>query len=159
IDCYRFTAPLNVGSMNIRLHTAGISLLTARVTVYDSSGHVVGSAVSTDPLNNELTINIASPTPLGTYYLQVQGASGDIFSVGSYTRDTRSPPLTGRVTSVTSKTTQTALQLLNNALHTNDSFLTPSLIPPLTTQTSSHFDYAYRASISDSWDVDYYRVQ
>src|SRR5205085_6049172 len=26
-------------------------------------------------------------------------------------------------------------------------------------QTSSHFDYAYRASISDKYDVDFYRVQ
>src|SRR5262249_42278473 len=159
IDYYRFAAPLNVGSMSVRLHTAGISLLTARVTVYDSAGHVVGSAVSTDPLNNELTINIASPKPLGTYYVKVEGASGDVFSVGSYNLEIQSIPLVGTVTNVVSQTTQTALQLLNNDLHTNDTFLTASLIPPLTTQTSSRFDYAYRASISDKSDVDFYSVQ
>ncbi|MBI1918702.1 MAG: matrixin family metalloprotease [Planctomycetes bacterium] len=159
LDVYRFAAPLNAGSMNIRLHTAGISLLTARVTVFDSSGKVVGSAVSTDPLNNELTIRISSPKPLGTYYVKVEGAGGNVFSIGSYNLEIQSIPLLGTTTNLLSETTQTALQLLNNDLHTNDSFLTAALIPPLTTQTSSHFDYAYRASISDKSDVDFYRLQ
>src|SRR5262249_46707690 len=78
VDVYRFSAPLNVGSMNIFLHTAGISLLTARVSVLNSSGQVVGSAVSTDPLNNELTVRITSPKPLGTYYVKVEGANGSV---------------------------------------------------------------------------------
>ena len=48
--------------------------------------------------------------------------------------------------------------LNNNDLHTNDSFLTASLLPPLTSQVSSRFDYGFSGSVSDSWDVDYYRV-
>src|SRR5262249_61028051 len=75
VDVYRVQAPLNVGSMNVTLHVAGLSLLTARLTVYDSSGHVVGSAVATDPLHNELTVRVSSPVPLGTYYVQVASAS------------------------------------------------------------------------------------
>src|SRR5205823_9339520 len=110
VDVYRFAAPLNVGSLNVRLHTAGISLLTARVTVSDSAGHIVGSAVSTDPLNNELMVHVNSPRPLGTYYVKVEGASSDVFSVGSYNLEIQSIPLVGTVTNLLSQTTQTTLQ-------------------------------------------------
>ena len=33
-----------------------------------------------------------------------------------------------------------------------------SLLPLTLSQVSSRFDYAYRARVSDKWDVDYYRV-
>src|SRR5262249_56203472 len=47
--------------------------------------------------------------------------------------------------------------LLNDDLHTNDSFLTASLLPSLSA-TTSRFDYAFQGSVRDTWDVDYYRI-
>jgi hypothetical protein len=50
--------------------------------------------------------------------------------------------------------------LINVDLHTNDSFLTGSLLGGLLgqTTTSSRFDQTYKASIHDSWDADYYKI-
>jgi hypothetical protein len=48
---------------------------------------------------------------------------------------------------------------LNVDLHTNDSILTATLLPQLFAGTTSRYDYAFRGSISDAWDVDYYRVK
>ncbi len=162
VDVYRFQAPLNVASLNIRLHTEGISLLTARVTVYNSSGRVVGSAVAADPLDNELSVRVSSVLPLGTYYVKVEGNGNDVFRIGSYQLEVESVPLVGGLTGAVAAATDAALELLaNNDLHLNDSFLTASLlsgVTGLTTQTTSRFEYAYRGSISDRWDVDYYRL-
>src|SRR5262249_48010435 len=82
-DVYRFTAPSLTGGLVIQLQHAGLSLLPSKVTVYDGAGRVVGSAFSTDPLGDDLTIKLGNVTPLGTYYVKVQGDSGDVFDVGS----------------------------------------------------------------------------
>ena len=63
----------------------GRSLLTGRVTILDAAGNVVGSVVTTDPLNNNLSITLANYNPNTTYYVKVEGAGTDVFSAGSYT--------------------------------------------------------------------------
>src|SRR5262249_39435134 len=49
--------------------------------------------------------------------------------------------------------------LTNNDLHTNDTVFTASLLNLNSLfKPQSQFDVAYQASVSDSWDVDYYKV-
>jgi hypothetical protein len=158
-DVYRFQAPLTLGSLKIRIETAGTSLLTPRVTVYNAWQQPVASAVGSGPLGADLVVTLPSYQPLGTYYVKVQSGTADVFGVGSYRLDVQSIPLVGTLTNVVTTTTQTATGLLNNDLHTNDTILTASLLSPLYPQTSSYFNYAYKASISDRYDVDYYRIQ
>jgi len=52
-----------------------------------------------------------------------------------------------------------ASTLLNVDLHTNDSILTASLLPTLSADNASRFDYAFKGSISDTSDLDYYKVR
>src|SRR5262249_15927502 len=153
-DFFRFQAPLNVGAMTINLKTAGLSLLTAKLTVLDASGRVVASCASADRMNNDLSLRINSPLPLSTYYVKIEGATSSVFSVGSYHLEVKALPLVSTTTNQLSTTVSTVTTpLLNNDLHTNDSFLTASLLPALT-QVSTRFDYGFTGSISDSWDVD-----
>lgn len=157
-DVYRFQAPLNVGSMAVHLHTAGISLLDARITVYDSAFRVVGSAVATNPLNNELTVNVTSAKPLGTYYVKVQSASGDVFGIGGYGLEIDSVPLLSTTTSLLSSTTQSLVQTVNTIVPLNTSFLTATLLPPITSQTNSRFDASFHGSINSGSTQEYFRV-
>ncbi|HYT92168.1 MAG TPA: matrixin family metalloprotease, partial [Gemmataceae bacterium] len=160
IDYYRFTAPLNAGSFTVRLQTKGVSLLVPSVTVYDSSQRVVGSAVSTDPLGGDLLVNVPQYNPLGTYYVKVQAATTDVFGVGGYGLQVRAIPLVSGLLGAVNTTVNTVSTVLaNNDLHTNDTILTASLLPPLFSQTNSRFTAAFRGSISDGWDVDFYKVQ
>jgi hypothetical protein len=163
-DVYSFRTPLTLGGATFKLQTSGISLLTPRLTVYNAAGNVVGSAVSTDPQNGDLTVTLNSVSVLSTYYVKVEGAQGNVFGIGSYHLQVSYVPLVnslvGGVTGTGGTLTNnlTAL-LLNNDLHTNDSFLTAMNLQLPLFQTSSAFDYSYRASISDSSDVDFYRFQ
>jgi Matrixin len=85
-DTYRFTTPSSPGvtGLTVHLQTAGISLLTARVTILDANGNEVASAVTTDPLNNDLAITLPNYQASTTYFVRVQGAGTDVFSAGKY---------------------------------------------------------------------------
>ncbi len=82
-DYYRFTTPLAVGGLTVRLLTSGQSLLTSRVTLYNSSGKALASAVATDPSSGDLVIQLPSASILTTYYVKVEKAAADAFGVGS----------------------------------------------------------------------------
>jgi hypothetical protein len=82
-DYYRFVA-FDSRSLTVTVQAAGLSLLTPAVTVYDSSGHVVGQAATTDPLHNTVSVPLTGLTPGATYYVQVGGSRQDVFGMGAY---------------------------------------------------------------------------
>lgn len=84
VDHYQFTVPTTFGSTEIRLHTAGMSLLTARMSVLDSAGHVVATAETTNPLDNDLLIADAALAAGETYFVRIESARSDVFGIGSY---------------------------------------------------------------------------
>ena len=84
VDVYSVRVPAGVGSFTAHLRTTGVSLLTARLTVLDGRGRVVGSAVATDPLASDLTVVVANARPGAAYYLRVEGAQDDVFGIGGY---------------------------------------------------------------------------
>jgi hypothetical protein len=86
-DFYTFVTPSSASGatgLTVTLQAGGISLLTAKVTVYDANGNAVASAVAADPLSNNLSITLPDYEASTTYSIKVEGASDDVFSVGSY---------------------------------------------------------------------------
>ena len=88
-EYYQFTTPAatsGITGLTVNLQAAGISLLTPQVTVFDAQGNVVASAVTTDPLNNNLSITLPNYSPSTTYYVEVTGSGGptNVFSAGAY---------------------------------------------------------------------------
>jgi hypothetical protein len=163
-DMYSFTTLLNVGGAVIEVRTAGISLMTPRVSVFDAAGRQLVSAVSVDPLAGGLTIRVNNLRPLSTYYVKVESAQQDVFGIGAYQLTVNYLPLVnllaGTVTSVvTQGVSAIATVLINNDLHTNDSFATALNLQQALNGPDARFDQAFRGSISDAWDVDYYRFQ
>jgi hypothetical protein len=160
VDVYKFTAPLNLGGLTVNLKTSGLSLLAPKLTVYDKYGRVIASKVSADPFSGDLSIRVPKPGLLQTYYIQVERGTADVFGVGSYELEVESVPQLGGLLGILGPTVQTLTSLLNIDLHTNDSFLTAGLLSPLLGQpSSSAFDYAYKASLHDKYDVDFYQIQ
>jgi hypothetical protein len=92
-DFYKFSGPNVLGSLTVTLQRSGLSLLTPRVNVYDANHHLVASAVSTNPTGGDLTIKVPSLLSLGTYYVQVTGATQDVFSIGSYHLNVQATPV------------------------------------------------------------------
>jgi hypothetical protein len=86
-DYYRFTAPsaaTGVTGLTVKAQTSGLSLLTARLTVYDASGNLVGSSASANPLGGDVSVSIANFQAGATYYAKVEGGRTDVFGQGGY---------------------------------------------------------------------------
>ena len=154
VDFYKFNVPALtawLSSVVVRLKASGISLLTSSITVYNSAGRVVGSAVSDDPLNNDLMVQFRPGLLGGTYYVKVDGAGNGVFDVGGYKLAVDFLSLGGLLAPITN----TLGAVLDG--HTND-LLGTALGLPSQTSTDSRFDATYRGVIEDSTDVDTYRV-
>jgi hypothetical protein len=163
------------GPMTFRLQTAGISLLEPRLTVYDASGNVLGTAQSTNLTGGTITVHLNSPTGGALYYIKVQGATQNVFGIGRYGLAVSfdnllqvSPAsidavLRGRYDRLPPATIEQIFLepgdvLFGDNNSTNNSFTTAQ---PLTTpagyQSNSH--YLTYASLGEAGDNDYYKVQ
>jgi hypothetical protein len=158
-DWYSFQAPTLTGGLVINLQRAGVSLLTPRVTVYNSDGQVVGTAVSTDPLGSDLTIQVNGVVPLANYYVEVQGASGTAFDVGSYGLQIYSLPLLNGLTSFLTGTLGTATQSVVELLPLNSTFATAWTTDPLLAGPANQVDYSFRGTLLLSGQAGYFLVQ
>ena len=156
VDYFKFSVPALMGilGVSVRLQAAGLSLLTPRITVYNSAGQVLSSRLSTDPLSNDLSLQFAPSVLGGTYYVKVDKAAADVFGIGTYR-------LAVDYLSAGSLLLPLA-PLLSPVLdgHTNDTlglstllFATPKPTP------DRRFDFIYRGVIEDGTDVDNYKVR
>jgi hypothetical protein len=157
-DYYRF-ATTQLGSFRVALQTSGLSSLAARLTVYNAFGQALATVAAANPFQGDLSVTVGNLLPLTSYYVKVESAAPDVFGVGGYRLQVQTLPLVNAVTTTTVGVVQNLTTgLLNDDHHTDDSMLTALGLQQLFTQTDAHFDNAYRASISDATDVDYYRI-
>ena len=85
VDVYSLRPPSNyTGPATFELQSAGISLLTTKLTVVDSKGNVLGQAQAASDFGDTVTVHLNQVSSNGTYYLEVQGATQDVFGIGSY---------------------------------------------------------------------------
>jgi hypothetical protein len=148
VDIFEVNTPSDVETLRITLRTAGISLLTPRLTLYDDEFQEVGSAVATDPLTGELVLDNADPDG-HRMYIRVVGATDDVFGIGGYELHV----------SASTDDVEEDDDYLNDDGGSDDDFQTANLLPQQYVRTDSRFDYAYKASISAVGDVDFYRVR
>ncbi|MBY0228928.1 MAG: matrixin family metalloprotease [Gemmataceae bacterium] len=158
VDCYRFTAPTLTGAFTLTLQRRGTSLLTPRVTLYDSAGKLVGVAESRDPMGGDLVLTVSRLAPLASYTVKVE-AAGD-FATGAYSLRMESLPVVNSLLGgLLGTVREVGETLTENDLHLNDTLFTASALNLSgVLPTESRFEVAYKASISDSWDKDYYRL-
>jgi hypothetical protein len=148
-DVYSVRLPAGVRAFTVALRTSGVSLLTARVTVLDSNGQVVASAVATDPANGNLTIAVNNAQPRGTYFVKVEGAEDDVFGIGAYrlaigsaAAEAVTPPNPSGLINDDGTGWRPAV-FLGNQREGDD----------------RRWDFTYRASINAPEETDLYRVQ
>jgi hypothetical protein len=154
VDVYSLTTLPTAGLSNItvRLQAKSLSLVTAKVSVYNSFGTLVTTQSATDPANNDLTLTFNNASPNAKYFVSIEGANNDVFNIGAY-----------RIT-VDTVTLTTPLPALNSLLNpVLDSGLNETLqsATDLRAQAPAdqRFDAIYRGSIETNSDVDVYKVR
>jgi hypothetical protein len=156
VDYYKFStlSTLGLTSVTVKLQAAGLSLVTPRVTVFDSAGRVVAQGASADPLNNDVSLKFQNGFLGGTYTVKVEGLNDDVFGIGSYHLTVDTLNLT------------TPIPLLNTLLapvadgHLNDTLSAATNLSSLTTpKTDARFDATFRGVIEDRQDTDDYKIK
>ncbi len=163
------------GSLTIRLQSQGISLLTTKLSVVDSHGNVLASTQAASDTGDVVSLTIANADPSKTYYLKVEGATSDVFGIGSYalaatfdatntvdaaTLDQvmRGPYQSLGPNEIAALFTDPNAVLFHNDQHSDD---TSSSAVVLTTPAgyapNSHYETV--GSLSDPADVDFFSVR
>lgn len=152
LDWYKLNVPGLLTGVSVRLSAEGLSLLTGRLTVYNSSGRVVDTEVSYDPTNNDLLVRFVGGLFGGTYYAKVEGATDDVFGIGGYALTVDYSLLGGLLSPVTGLLTG----LLDGGA---DDGLANAIALQPQTSTDARFDAIYRGVIETASDVDSYKVR
>lgn len=85
VDVFWFEAPGKYrGPTTVRVQTAGVSLLNARLTVTDGRGRVLGSATGSALGGDVLSVTLPGLADGVKYYVRVEAAPGGAFGVGRY---------------------------------------------------------------------------
>lgn len=162
------------GPISFRLQTAGISLLTPRLTILDSAGRTVAEATSNLATGDVLTLRLDHPLANKTYYVKVSGASNDVFGIGRYglavTFDDRlvtpastiDSVLRGPYESLTYSELEEIFErpesaLFNDDLHTDDTAKSAATLKS-TPGYAQNSHYQVIGSLADAKDKDFYRL-
>src|SRR5262249_59810575 len=85
VDLYAFKPLSNYkGTVTVRLQSSGISLLAPHVSVLDAKRHVLAEGQAQSGFGDVITLQIGPVDPNATYFVKVQGATGDVFGIGGY---------------------------------------------------------------------------
>jgi hypothetical protein len=147
-DFYQVTASA-AGSFQLALRTSGLSLTTTQVTVLNAAGQVVTSAAASDPLHGDLTLQINNAAAGANYFVEVQGANNDVFSIGAY-RLAIGPSAGAFVASIPTA------PVWHNA--SNNTMATAAVLPLTQTVASDTIDHSLRASLTNAGGVNFYQV-
>jgi Matrixin len=176
VDVFAIRPPSGYhGAITVRLQSAGISLLAPHLSVLDAKGHVLADAQAQSDLGDVVTLHLDQSDPNATYYLKVQGATSDVFGIGSYgvavSFDANSTVPVSTINSVlegpyptlgpndiNALFLGTANPLLNNSHGTDNApGSATTLLPSAGYARNSHYEVV--GSITSPTDGHYYRIQ
>ena len=174
VDIYAFRAPSGYhGTAKVRLQSAGISLLAPHLSILDANGHVLAEGLATSGFGDVVTLNLGSLNPNATYFAKVQGATDDVFGIGSYglavSFDAANKVTTSAINMVLRGPYQTLgpndiASIFNsptltffNPAHSDDPGTAPTLAPTPGYALNSHYEVI--GSISGPTDTALYRIK
>lgn len=174
-DVYSFSIPAdgnddpNDLGATIRLQTAGVSLLTPKLTIVDQNGVVLARQVSTEVTGDILQVKLTGLNSGQRYFVRVEAATQDVFGIGRY-------GLSVRLDKTSSVSDQTIDRLLRGPFETLgpnaiDAFFRANgdvllnadtggndLLGGATAITPKGGRFEAVASLAKSEDVDFYRI-
>jgi hypothetical protein len=153
VDYYSVATRPDTTSVTVHLRTAGLSLFTGKVTVYDALGQQLATATSDGPLAGDLTLVVNDLQPDATYYVRVEKGRDDVFGAGGYELKVGL-----QFNPATTNSTPAVTQVLGNDNSTNETFANATVLVTTPGFAANSYHHAFAAA-SGAADLDYYRVQ
>ncbi len=144
VDVYRYTASSTDGKW-FKIKAAGLSLVSAKLEVLDSTGQVIGSAQASSPLQNDVSVYVPGLVPGDVYYMRVSAARSDAFGIGSYRL---------AVDASSGSAASDPYALVDNETSANNTIGTATAATPST----GPYSYSLRSTLKSSSDIDYFKI-
>jgi hypothetical protein len=162
------------GPLKVRLQTEGISLLAAKLSIFDSQGNLIESRSGAGAKGDTIALTLPHVREGEKYYLKVEPADASVFSVGRYglavsfedlltvDEETLESVLRGPYDHLSTR--QIARLLLEPPGSTtdegesNDTFRTATELDSIS-GFPENSQYRVTASISDVRDIDFYEFE
>jgi hypothetical protein len=148
-DYYSFTIDPAASSTVVHLQASGLSLVQAKVQVFNGNGDLVGEGSALSSTQNDVTLNLENLQGDGTYYVRVSSNRADVFGIGSY-RLSVDGTTAGEVS-----TTAVASQNVAGAF---GSFDTAAVLSQTVAEMDQRLDYAVQVSPDAGSNVNFFRV-
>lgn len=85
VEWFSFVAPtFATGAWQATASSTNLSLLSPKITVYDSAGNNLGQASDPNAWGDSVTVSPQGIVAGSRYYIAVTGATNDVFDTGSY---------------------------------------------------------------------------
>ena len=85
-DYFRFV-PATGGTLLVTATVEGVSLLSPQVSLFDASQALLDAEGNPAQYGQDVSANLATVAAGQPYYIKVSGATGDVFSIGTYDLD------------------------------------------------------------------------
>ncbi len=153
-DTYVVAKPQGVDGVKVNLRTTGLSLLTAKVSVYTAASYpnALATKVAADPLSGDLTLDVKdSNKDARNIYVVVEANAATPYTVGRY-RLSVGPDAPALLTSAP------VAGPVNPDGGTDDTVALARKLPGQTLTGDSRWQGNFAASVEKSTDKDVYRV-
>ncbi|QDU21293.1 matrixin family metalloprotease [Urbifossiella limnaea] len=176
VDTFYLSPPGGyTGPMTVRVQTAGVSFLAARLSIVDLNNRVLAQAVGGGSAGGVLSLTLPSVNPSAKYYVRVEAAPGGPVGVGRYavavTMDRlqlptvtpldavlRGPYDTLDANDLYAVFTDPDHAFYDDDLHADDTIDVATSLPA-TPGYAADSHYRVVASLADAADNDFYRVR
>jgi len=150
VDWYQFKSNSKPGGVTVQLRTAGLSLLSARVSVYDNAGRLLASTDAGGEPGRDLQLRLDQLPSGSTYFVKVERATNNVFGIGGYRLEVSTGSSAAQVTQQPTPT-----RTVPDLGTTFDAALS---LQQKIYRTDARFDYAYSGT-SDPGTVRYFRLK
>jgi hypothetical protein len=158
-EYFRFTIPSYADrTVTVTVQTAGLSLVTPRLSVYTASGQMISTSSATDPFSGTATVTLNNIKRGMVLYFKVDSPSSDVFGVGGYRLKVDSGKVSQKQIAAIDKALNGSSIHYTNFAHSTSTIATAASLDQVIYQSDPRFDYAVNAKLNDAGDVDFFSI-
>jgi Matrixin len=158
-EYFRYTTPSYADrTITVTVQTAGISLITPRISVYTATGQLISTSSAPDAFSGKASITLNNVKRGTVLYFKVDSPASDVFGMGGYRLKVDSGSVSQKqIAAIDTALNGTTIQYTNFA-HSTSTITTAASLDQVMYQIDPRFDYAINAKLGDASDVDFFSI-
>jgi hypothetical protein len=145
-------------TVTVSVQNGGVSLLMPTLSIYNSSGVLLGSSSASDAFSDSVSITLSNIKRGMTIYLGVSSTRTDVFGIGSYRLKVDSGQVSEKQIAAIDAALNGTTIVYRNFWHSTSTIATAAQLDRSNYQIDPRFNYAIDAKLNDASDVDFFSI-